>query len=391
MQLAVIARLVPIVGVRVAMAQSAARAGWNAYISSRLAPFVPTPLTAIARALVMAGVGPGDVFFDLGSGDGRVAIEAARTGALSVGVEIEAGLVDQARNAARAARVGDNALFVAGSLFEVDKVVARDTRLPRARTWRERHEAEQQRLRAEAALAEHGATSSVGAGSGDATGALQGALGGLAGATGRPRSRSQRAQESGARTAAVGSDSWASDAGRSGPGTTKLPDGFAAFRQTGLGLADATICYLFMGDWEAQKLIPLLETSLSPGTRVVSCGYPLHTVAAQEAAGAEAAGGEVALEAATAAGATAGVQEQRDEAGSGTMGDLDQNSELRPASWPLPVQPSLKQRHMLRSAGTTTLPHRPPGFPWELTMWDMVMDLDLFVYQVPTPPIESAE
>lgn len=54
------------------------------------APWFPTPYKTVHMMLEMAGVRPGEVVYDLGSGDGRVIIEAARSfGARAVGIEID--------------------------------------------------------------------------------------------------------------------------------------------------------------------------------------------------------------------------------------------------------------------------------------------------------------
>ncbi|MGE5301971.1 MAG: SAM-dependent methyltransferase [Alphaproteobacteria bacterium] len=61
-------------------------------------PFVPTPPEVIDRMLEMAQVKSGDVIYDLGSGDGRILIQAAkRYGARGVGIEIDGDLVHAAR------------------------------------------------------------------------------------------------------------------------------------------------------------------------------------------------------------------------------------------------------------------------------------------------------
>ena len=62
-------------------------------------PFVPTPPEVVDRILEMAQVKNGDVIYDLGSGDGRILIQAAkRYGVKGVGVEIDAELVQKARD-----------------------------------------------------------------------------------------------------------------------------------------------------------------------------------------------------------------------------------------------------------------------------------------------------
>jgi predicted RNA methylase len=63
---------------------------FQTYTQKYGAPWVPTPYKTIRKMLEMAGVKPGDVVYDLGSGDGRVIIEAARSfGANAVGIEID--------------------------------------------------------------------------------------------------------------------------------------------------------------------------------------------------------------------------------------------------------------------------------------------------------------
>ena len=82
------------------------------------APFVRTPDYVIAEILHKTGVGKDDILYDLGSGDGRIVIEAARkTGCRAVGIEIDADLVDDSLlNAARAG-VKDRVRFVVADIF----------------------------------------------------------------------------------------------------------------------------------------------------------------------------------------------------------------------------------------------------------------------------------
>src|SRR5215470_15041220 len=62
-------------------------------------PFVPTPIEVVDRMLELAQIKTGDVVYDLGSGDGRIIIQAAkRYGIKGVGVEIDPDLVAKARN-----------------------------------------------------------------------------------------------------------------------------------------------------------------------------------------------------------------------------------------------------------------------------------------------------
>ena len=63
-----------------------------------LAPFVPSPPNVVERMLALAGVGPDDVVYDIGCGDGRIVIAAAKIyGARGVGIEIDPELIEQCR------------------------------------------------------------------------------------------------------------------------------------------------------------------------------------------------------------------------------------------------------------------------------------------------------
>jgi SAM-dependent methyltransferase len=84
-------------------------------------PYVPTPQLVVERMLDLAKVGPDDVVYDLGSGDGRLVIEAARRhGAQGTGVERDGELVERSRAAALEARVADRVRFIRGDIFETD-------------------------------------------------------------------------------------------------------------------------------------------------------------------------------------------------------------------------------------------------------------------------------
>jgi SAM-dependent methyltransferase len=83
--------------------------------------FVPTPAAVVDAMLEGAGVKAGDVVYDLGSGDGRVVIAAAKKfGARGVGIEIDPALVKQASANAAAAGVADRVRFVSQDLFTAD-------------------------------------------------------------------------------------------------------------------------------------------------------------------------------------------------------------------------------------------------------------------------------
>lgn len=77
-----------------------------------LAPFVATPPDVVDRMLKLARTGPGDTVIDLGCGDGRIVIAAARTfGARGIGIDIDAALLERARADAKAAGVDDRVSF----------------------------------------------------------------------------------------------------------------------------------------------------------------------------------------------------------------------------------------------------------------------------------------
>jgi SAM-dependent methyltransferase len=85
------------------------------------APFVTTPLNAVKRMLTLAGTGPDDVVYDLGSGDGRIVIAAARDfGAQGVGVEIDPGLIKISKFNARKEGVAEQTRFLHADLFDMD-------------------------------------------------------------------------------------------------------------------------------------------------------------------------------------------------------------------------------------------------------------------------------
>ena len=83
--------------------------------------YAPTPQRVVDRMLRLAGVGPGDVVYDLGSGDGRVVITAAKQyGARGVGVELDHRLIEKSRQKALDAGVGDRVTFRHEDLFEAN-------------------------------------------------------------------------------------------------------------------------------------------------------------------------------------------------------------------------------------------------------------------------------
>jgi SAM-dependent methyltransferase len=83
--------------------------------------FVPTPEEVVDAMLRLAEVGPNDVVYDLGSGDGRIVIAAAaRFGARGVGIDLDPKLVAQATANAQKAGVAQRVRFFEGDIFEAD-------------------------------------------------------------------------------------------------------------------------------------------------------------------------------------------------------------------------------------------------------------------------------
>lgn len=85
-----------------------------------VAPYVNSTREDVALMLELAEVGAGDYLIDLGSGDGRIVIDAALRGAMGHGVELDPQLVALARRRARTAEVGDVVAFQQGDVFEAD-------------------------------------------------------------------------------------------------------------------------------------------------------------------------------------------------------------------------------------------------------------------------------
>lgn len=84
-------------------------------------PYEPSPDAVVRAMLDVAQVGPNDVVYDLGSGDGRVVIAAARLyGARGVGVDLDPQRIAEAQENARRAGVTDRVTFIQGDLFKAD-------------------------------------------------------------------------------------------------------------------------------------------------------------------------------------------------------------------------------------------------------------------------------
>jgi len=88
-------------------------------------PYVTTPQNVVDAMLDMATIGPKDTLLDLGSGDGRIVITAARRfGIRGTGIEFDPRLNERARANAAAAGVADKVRFMEQDLFTTDLSVA---------------------------------------------------------------------------------------------------------------------------------------------------------------------------------------------------------------------------------------------------------------------------
>src|SRR5215813_4691293 len=84
-------------------------------------PYVPSPIEVVDRMLEFADVGKGDVVFDVGSGDGRMVIQAAKKyGAKGVGLELNPRLVELARAEAKRQDVDSLVEFRQGDALKAD-------------------------------------------------------------------------------------------------------------------------------------------------------------------------------------------------------------------------------------------------------------------------------
>ncbi len=84
-------------------------------------PYIKTPPAVVERMLDMAQVGPDDALIDLGSGDGRIPIAAAKIhGTKALGVDLDPARTTEAMAAAEAAGVADNITFRTENLFDTD-------------------------------------------------------------------------------------------------------------------------------------------------------------------------------------------------------------------------------------------------------------------------------
>lgn len=96
-------------------------AGWMSQAPTSSVPYVPSSPAIVDAMLKLAGVSKRDVVYDLGCGDGRIVIAAAKQyGAHGVGVDIDPALIEQARANAKAAGVDSLVTFRVEDFFTTD-------------------------------------------------------------------------------------------------------------------------------------------------------------------------------------------------------------------------------------------------------------------------------
>lgn len=84
-------------------------------------PYVPTPEEVVDQMLKLAAVGKDDILYDLGCGDGRIVITAAKQyGAKGVGIDIDPERIQEANENAKQAGVAERTRFVEKDLFQAD-------------------------------------------------------------------------------------------------------------------------------------------------------------------------------------------------------------------------------------------------------------------------------
>jgi SAM-dependent methyltransferase len=93
----------------------------SAKVAESLAPFVPTPMPVVRKMLDLAGVTKDDVVYDLGCGDGRIVVEAAKQyGARGVGIDFDQERCREARERAQREGVADRVVIRHGDILQAD-------------------------------------------------------------------------------------------------------------------------------------------------------------------------------------------------------------------------------------------------------------------------------
>lgn len=88
--------------------------------SKKIVPFVPSPQEVVNKMIELGGVKKGDLVYDMGSGDGRIVIAAAKRGAKAVGFEIDGDLVNESRENIRKAGLQNRAEIRQQDILTVD-------------------------------------------------------------------------------------------------------------------------------------------------------------------------------------------------------------------------------------------------------------------------------
>lgn len=83
-------------------------------------PYVPTDQKVVDAMLDLAGISEGDIHYDLGCGDGRIVISAAKRGAVATGIDLNPVRIEEANENARKAGLADKVTFLEGNLFDFD-------------------------------------------------------------------------------------------------------------------------------------------------------------------------------------------------------------------------------------------------------------------------------
>jgi SAM-dependent methyltransferase len=87
-------------------------------------PFVPTTEPVVDGMLALAKVTKDDVVYDLGCGDGRIVVAAAKLGARGVGIDIDPARIAEANARAKSAGVTDKVTFILGDIFDTKHSIA---------------------------------------------------------------------------------------------------------------------------------------------------------------------------------------------------------------------------------------------------------------------------
>lgn len=93
---------------------------WTQALQAKDVPYVPTPEDMVEEMLQLAAVTPEDTVYDLGCGDGRIVVAAARQGARGVGVDIDPDRIRESLRSADQAGVTERTRFIEGDLFQAE-------------------------------------------------------------------------------------------------------------------------------------------------------------------------------------------------------------------------------------------------------------------------------